>query len=168
MSTRSSRTIFCLFFVLLEASNLQPLLKAKVLVRPKPKSLDSMRAHANHCSTVTKGGRYTSHVLNLLKFDFSGPEHWPGVCQTGERQSPVDLVGPFKRLDGEPLSLDGAYKKNTAWIASWDGHAYVATMANPSETAILDGGSLRDAYIFKSLHVHWGAEHTIKGSRCVT
>lgn len=34
-----------------------------------------------------------------------GPDHWGGLCATGQRQSPVDLVGGFA-LELEPLVFD--------------------------------------------------------------
>ncbi|XP_011343981.1 carbonic anhydrase 2 isoform X2 [Ooceraea biroi] len=92
-----------------------------------------------------------------------GPKNWPGVCTTGHKQSPIDIVTE----DAERTDL-GALK-----FHRYD-FAFSSTLVNTGHSVqiILDGvpihlsgGSLPSVYILEQMHFHWSAEHTVDGQR---
>ncbi|XP_072760436.1 carbonic anhydrase-like [Anoplolepis gracilipes] len=93
----------------------------------------------------------------------NGPENWPGICKTGKKQSPIDIVtedaiktnlGALK-FDGYDLAFPATLKNN--------GHSVGIDMKGvPSH---LSGANLQSVYVLDHLHFHWGSEHTINGLR---
>lgn len=85
---------------------------------------------------------------------------WGGLCDSGSRQSPIDL------------SISGALKGN---FPEFDFHNYDKTLTSPSllnnghtvklskfdVEMTLTGGPLSDKFVVEELHLHWWSEHTI-------
>ncbi|XP_043289086.1 putative carbonic anhydrase 3 isoform X2 [Venturia canescens] len=93
----------------------------------------------------------------------NGPDHWPDVCSTGEKQSPINIMS------------DDAVKTDLGSLkfVRYD-YAYTATLTNTGHSIqitltgvpmFLKGGGLSSTYVFDQMHFHWGAEHTIDGNR---
>ncbi|KYM99035.1 Carbonic anhydrase 2, partial [Cyphomyrmex costatus] len=91
------------------------------------------------------------------------PENWPGICATGKKQSPIDIVTE------DAIRIDlGALKFNR-----YD-FAFPSTMINTGHSVqiLLDGvplhlsgGNLSSLYVLEQMHFHWSAEHTVDGLR---
>ncbi|KAG8230804.1 hypothetical protein J437_LFUL010584, partial [Ladona fulva] len=100
----------------------------------------------------------------------TGPSHWPGACQTGNRQSPIDIVPrhtfpvKFKDMEfykyGQELHSHGATLYNNGHTVVLD----LGTLKNRSTPSIRDGG-LESVYILDHIHFHAPSEHTVNGRR---
>uniref|UniRef100_A0A1L8DFC8 Carbonic anhydrase n=1 Tax=Nyssomyia neivai TaxID=330878 RepID=A0A1L8DFC8_9DIPT len=94
-----------------------------------------------------------------------GPENWGGACDTGQKQSPVDLSfkasvrGEYPEFLFEDYDepIVGAKVLNT-------GHSIQINVGSPPNVA-LSGGGLPSEYVMEQMHFHWGSEHTINGRR---
>ncbi|KAK0161518.1 hypothetical protein PV327_009978 [Microctonus hyperodae] len=100
---------------------------------------------------------------NIVQKSFPGPGTWPDLCQSGKRQSPIDI------LTDHTLKVDlGSLK-----FIRYD-YAYSGTVTNTGHNVqitlsgipvYLTGGGLASMFILEQLHFHWDAEHTIDGVR---
>jgi len=100
-----------------------------------------------------------------------GPASWGGSCQTGERQSPVDLPSGPATTVLPPLFLAHWDAPVAAVSLRNDGHS-VNIAITPRRTTLnptLSGGGLGHMYTLAGAHLHWGAgpgagsEHTMAG-----
>ena len=97
---------------------------------------------------------------------------WPGTCQTGERQSPINIdtsKTDKRRILGESLIVHG-YQKNLAADLKNNGHTISVTIRDPAALKniwVKDGGLSLSKNEFYAAHFHWGltnnqgSEHTI-------
>ncbi|CAG9534043.1 unnamed protein product [Cercopithifilaria johnstoni] len=98
-----------------------------------------------------------------------GPRTWRGICQTGKRQSPVDIrafeieIAPLEPLQFLNYNLNGhihlANNGHTVIGSGFEGWG--------EERPYISGGSLNGTYQLSQFHFHWsqqndtGSEHTI-------
>ncbi|XP_076162243.1 putative carbonic anhydrase 3 [Ptiloglossa arizonensis] len=90
-----------------------------------------------------------------------GPKHWPGLCITGNKQSPINIVTE------DTIKTDlGALK-----FIRYD-FAFSGTIINNGHSVQiqldgvpihLEGGNLPSTYVLEQIHFHWPAEHTMDG-----
>ncbi|XP_046388404.1 putative carbonic anhydrase 3 [Ischnura elegans] len=103
--------------------------------------------------------------------DSHGPPHWSGECQSGKRQSPIDIVVRHTT----PVRFDGFHFRHFNHLLSGNnnvtvlnnGHTIVlglGKMSPKSVPAIKEGG-LEATYVLDHIHFHAGAEHLINGKR---
>ncbi|XP_076647570.1 carbonic anhydrase 2 [Halictus rubicundus] len=91
------------------------------------------------------------------------PPHWPGLCATGKRQSPINIVRENTvKKDLEPLEFI-KYEHAATGIIANNGHSVVVRFTE--DTFLLGGGDLPVTYILDHIHFHWPAEHTVDGVR---
>uniref|UniRef100_A0A1Q3FHQ9 Carbonic anhydrase n=2 Tax=Culex tarsalis TaxID=7177 RepID=A0A1Q3FHQ9_CULTA len=92
------------------------------------------------------------------------PEHWGGQCDTGRRQSPIDLTHRAAvRGDFSPFLFSNYMNPiRNAQLAN-TGHSVQIDNNDPSVT--LYGGGLPGKYVLDQMHFHWGSEHTVNGVR---
>lgn len=114
--------------------------------------------------TLLSTGLQTSKAAEWSYSGENGPNKWPGLCQTGKKQSPIDIVtedairkdlGALKFIRYD-FAFDGTLTNN--------GHSveiHLEGMPMPT----LTGGNLSSVYVFEQMHFHWGAEHTVDGVR---
>lgn len=96
------------------------------------------------------------------QLDYDNQKEWGGVCQTGNKQSPIDIpVAKYSEETGEsfidiPASVSVANHHNLNTIKYY--------MANDSLTTFI---SWKDRTItLMQVHLHWGgSEHLIAGKR---
>ncbi|XP_031849868.1 carbonic anhydrase 4 isoform X2 [Nomia melanderi] len=92
-----------------------------------------------------------------------GPAQWQGLCATGKKQSPINIV-PEKTEKADLGALkfvryDYAFSGNI----TNNGHSVqIQLIGLPIQ---LEGGSLPYTYILEQIHFHWPAEHTVDGDR---
>lgn len=102
-------------------------------------------------------------------FDYDNQGAWPGVCQTGRRQSPIDLTSPtsYKRILVDAVGLMKPvfrpHIENTARTVEYlfpDDNIQIKTMDFSNIWPRIK------TYRVSNLHFHWGeSEHAIDGQR---
>ncbi|KAJ2947241.1 hypothetical protein O0L34_g16952 [Tuta absoluta] len=92
---------------------------------------------------------------------------WPGMCTTGNRQSPINILTSDATEDNHGAHIRGPLV--------YHGYEHVKVQAqNNGHTAVwhnldfplgptLSGGPLRGNYTFMQFHLHWLSEHAIDG-----
>ena len=120
-------------------------------------------------------------LVGLADWSHESPETWPGVCQTGTAQSPIDIseanlvqVDNFEPLTfhGFDLTPDTAVLKNDGhsvgmdFIEGVDYHFPYFGLRVGQTIPTLSGGGLPGRFQFAGLHFHWGSEsdETVTGS----
>lgn len=96
-----------------------------------------------------------------------GPSHWPGVCQTGEKQSPIDIKGATQDKALGPFTLTNYDTKNndSNFTVFNDGHGF--KVAFPAKFYNVTAGGLPGTFTTAQFHIHWGkvdgrgSEHTV-------
>ncbi|XP_029733906.2 carbonic anhydrase 1-like [Aedes albopictus] len=92
------------------------------------------------------------------------PEHWGGQCETGRRQSPIDLTYQAAvKGDFSPFLFSNYMNPIRNAQLTNTGHSVQIDNSDPSVT--LYGGGLPGKFILDQMHFHWGSEHTIAGVR---
>lgn len=93
-----------------------------------------------------------------------GPSKWKGVCQTGKKQTPIDI----KSLDtiwkeglGTPTLTNYNEMPNVNFTATNNGHTL--TISFPEDVYNVSGIGLTGTYTTVQFHLHWGSTNR-KGS----
>nr|CAD7588794.1 unnamed protein product [Timema genevievae] len=102
--------------------------------------------------------------LSHASVDIEGPDQWTGLCNTGLKQSPVDLdKGVATRSYFHDLELFN-YDKLTFINITNNGHTVRLDVEQPC-TMSLAAGDLPGVYHLEQIHFHWPSEHTIQGNK---
>ena len=105
---------------------------------------------------------FCAHLLTLPDF-LTGPKNWGGVCQTGKKQTPIDIKSAdttwknFTALDLENYDS----MPNVNFTASNNGHTF--GMGFPEDIYYVRGANLTGNYTTVQIHLHWGSTN-MKGS----
>ncbi|VDK88549.1 unnamed protein product [Onchocerca ochengi] len=113
-------------------------------------------------------------VLHVAAYEFgydrkNGPHTWPGVCQTGKRQSPVDIKAfEIEIAPLEPLTFANYEHIGDITLAN-NGHTVIGSGFERwgHKRPYISGGGLNGTYHLVQFHFHWsqrndtGSEHTI-------
>ncbi|CAH1389172.1 unnamed protein product [Nezara viridula] len=94
-------------------------------------------------------------------------DDWEGVCQTGIRQSPINILSRWTipRFAGLPLRLSN-YDQEVPVTVTVDQHHFTIRIdPDPSVRIAISGGGLRGNYVLQSAHFHYGSEHLIDTKR---
>ncbi|KAK9298115.1 hypothetical protein QLX08_008438 [Tetragonisca angustula] len=93
----------------------------------------------------------------------NGPEHWPGLCMNGEKQSPINIATEDTvKIDLGELKFiryDFAFQSKI----TNNGHSVQVQLC--CVPIHLEGANLPSTYILEQIHFHWPAEHTIDNNR---
>jgi len=101
----------------------------------------------------------------------TGPDHWPGVCKNGTRQSPIDIKSSEAVYDnalGEFVLHNYDEKLPLNFTVKNNGHGMVVSLAGGNYT--VSGGGLVGSYKTVQFHLHWGpnndegSEHVVNGT----
>lgn len=93
----------------------------------------------------------------------TGPEHWGAMsdewetCDTGVKQSPIELTGAREANDEERLDIDFHYQESALRLVN-NGHTVKAVYDSGSSLTI-DG----KVYTLQQFHMHAQSEHTFEG-----
>ncbi|XP_076287660.1 carbonic anhydrase 2 [Lasioglossum baleicum] len=89
------------------------------------------------------------------------PEHWPGLCTNGKKQSPIDIVRENTvKKDLRPLEFL-KYEHAATGVVANNGHTVEIRFSE--DTFLLEGGELPATYVLDHIHFHWPSEHTVNG-----
>ncbi|XP_050463861.1 carbonic anhydrase 2-like isoform X1 [Cataglyphis hispanica] len=92
-----------------------------------------------------------------------GPKSWPGMCRTGKKQSPIDIVTEDAiRIDLGALKFD---RYDFAFSGTLTNNGHTIQVKLHGIPIHVSGGSLPSVYTLEQMHFHWSAEHTVDGSR---
>lgn len=93
-----------------------------------------------------------------------GPDKWPGLCQTGKYQSPIDIV--LKNAVKKDLGDLKYIRYNASYSGKVinNGHTIQIQLSN-AQPIQLEGEYLSSKYSLEQLHFHWDAEHTLDSFR---
>ncbi|CAL1682746.1 unnamed protein product [Lasius platythorax] len=93
----------------------------------------------------------------------NGPESWPGICTTGKKQSPIDIVTKDAiELNSIPLNFS---QYNLAFPATLDNNGHSVGIKLHGAPIHLRGAYVPSGFVLEQMHFHWGAEHTVDGLR---
>ncbi|XP_076285538.1 carbonic anhydrase 2-like [Lasioglossum baleicum] len=93
--------------------------------------------------------------------NYADPEHWPGLCTNGKKQSPIDIVRENTvKKDLRPLEFLKYGHAATGVVAN-NGHTVEIRFSE--DTFLLEGGELPATYVLDHIHFHWPSEHTVNG-----
>jgi len=105
-----------------------------------------------------------------LQDEEHGPHHWTGVCNKGERQSPINFpaTGLEKGILPE-LQFENYHTAPDSMTLLNNGHAAKIsfTPASGGDPPLVLGGGLQTTYRLAQIHFHWGSvddkgsEHTV-------
>lgn len=92
------------------------------------------------------------------------PLHWGGSCDTGRRQSPIDLNMKAAVKGAYPLFVFDNYDQPMR-NASLVNNGHTIQVSAGEVSASVYGGGLSNKYILEQFHFHWSSEHTIADQR---
>ncbi|KAK2586534.1 hypothetical protein KPH14_011426 [Odynerus spinipes] len=90
----------------------------------------------------------------------NGPDKWPGLCQTGKKQSPINIISEsaIKKDLGDLKFIRYDYAFLGKVINN--GHTIQVQLSNTLPIQ-LESQYLSSKYNLEQFHFHWGSEHTI-------
>jgi carbonic anhydrase len=121
-------------------------------------------------------------IIFFFLLFFTEDENWGGDCDTGDKQSPVDLAFDASVRGHFPAFMFENYDEpiDKATVTN-NGHSSelrieferpLLSFVFPSLSVqinvgrhILFGGGLPGTFLLDQMHFHWGSEHTINGRR---
>ncbi|XP_028520342.1 carbonic anhydrase 6-like isoform X3 [Apis cerana] len=92
-----------------------------------------------------------------------GPTYWPGLCVTGKKQSPINIVTE------DTINTDIGELKFIRYDFAFEckitnnGHSVQLQLSGVP--VHLEGANLESTYILEQIHFHWPAEHTVDNNR---
>ncbi|KAL3096636.1 hypothetical protein niasHS_006002 [Heterodera schachtii] len=119
-------------------------------------------------------GRAPREVIHLPSeeesFSYEELERWGGQCQTGQRQSPIDIRKEWFDENKTPPIRFVNYEKQHSVKMHNNGHTVEVDGFDtwPERPFITDGGLGSSRYLLTQFHFHWsqngdGSEHTVNG-----
>ncbi|CAG4946248.1 unnamed protein product [Colias eurytheme] len=94
---------------------------------------------------------------------------WPGQCNEGKRQSPINIMTRSALVDRMglhirgPLAFRGYGSANVSALNN--GHTLKWMLVEDEPAPLVSGGPLRGNYSFLQFHLHWLSEHAIDGMK---
>ena len=96
----------------------------------------------------------------------TGPDHWQGVCQRGNRQSPIDLQEEIFDSGLEPVDFRNYHLTLQTVNITNNGHTVKLQIPDTiSADIVLEA----DTFQLAQIHFHWGddslygSEHVLRG-----
>lgn len=108
-------------------------------------------------------GSAPTHLLSRI-FLVTGPSKWGGDCQTGKKQTPIDIESiktTWKKDLGTPTLTNYNEMPNVNFTATNNGHTL--TISFPEDVYNVSGIGLTGVYTTVQFHLHWGSTN-MKGS----
>ncbi|XP_022113379.2 putative carbonic anhydrase 5 [Pieris rapae] len=108
-------------------------------------------------------------TIHGAEWSYDYETQWPGQCNEGKMQSPINIMSRSALVDRHglhirgPLVFRGYNKVNVT--AYNDGHTLKWTLVDDAPVPMVYGGPLRGNYSFMQFHLHWLSEHAIDGMK---
>ena len=108
-------------------------------------------------------GFVPSRLLSRI-FLVTGPSKWKGICQTGQKQTPIDINSTAATYDKDlgTLTLKN-YDATPSVTFSGSNNGHTLTISFPEDVYNVSGGGLTGVYTTVQFHLHWGSTN-MKGS----
>ncbi|CAK1543781.1 unnamed protein product [Leptosia nina] len=94
---------------------------------------------------------------------------WPGQCNEGKLQSPINIMSRSALVDRHALHIRGPLVfrgYNRVNVTAYnDGHTLKWSVVENEPAPMVYGGPLRGNYTFMQFHLHWLSEHAIDGMK---
>ena len=105
------------------------------------------------------------NVVNLkasfLILVLSGPENWVGICETGRKQSPIDILTKTTEYDS---SLGSFTLTNYTYASPQNftsfNNKHTLKVSLPPDYYKVSGGNLPGTFTTVQFHLHWGSNNT--------
>ncbi|XP_018325518.1 carbonic anhydrase 2-like [Agrilus planipennis] len=98
-------------------------------------------------------------------WSYDDQNDWPELCNSGTRQSPIDIRTPsIEQSHFSPFIFSGYSERFFADVTN-TGHTVRINLRNDSKVPTVEEGGLPGTYALDSVHFHWNSEHTINGRR---
>ena len=113
----------------------------------------------------------TKYKWSPIPFSNPGPNHWPGVCGSGSKQSPINIDTSKTKYD-EGLSAQwnlNNYDNNPGGNFTGSNNGHTLKVSFDANYYKVSGGGLTGTYTTVQFHLHWGSmstsgsEHTLDG-----
>ncbi|XP_029035129.2 carbonic anhydrase 1 isoform X2 [Osmia bicornis bicornis] len=115
--------------------------------------------------TFFYSGLYTATGADWTYSGEHGPEHWPGLCTIGKKQSPINVVTEDAvKTDLGKLKF---IRYSFAFSVEVTNNGHSVKIQLDGAPIHLEGANLPNSYILEQMHFHWPAEHTIDENRDV-
>ncbi|XP_067033365.1 carbonic anhydrase-like [Acropora muricata] len=90
-----------------------------------------------------------------------GPENWGGTCETGKKQSPIDILTKTTEYDSSlgNFTLTN-YKQASPQNFTSFNTKYSLKVSLPSDYYKVSGGNLPGTFTTVQFHLHWGSDDT--------
>ncbi|XP_045515748.1 putative carbonic anhydrase 5 [Pieris brassicae] len=108
-------------------------------------------------------------TIHGAEWSYDYETQWPGQCNEGTMQSPINIMSRSALVDRHglhirgPLVFRGYNKVNVT--AYNDGHTLKWSLVDDAPVPMVYGGPLRGNYSFMQFHLHWLSEHAIDGMK---
>ncbi|KAI5635148.1 eukaryotic-type carbonic anhydrase domain-containing protein [Phthorimaea operculella] len=100
-------------------------------------------------------------------WEYGRESEWPGMCNKGSRQSPINILTSDAIEDYHGAHIRGPLQyhgyESVKVEAQNNGHTAVWNNLDFPLGPTLSGGPLRGNYTFMQFHLHWLSEHAIDG-----
>ncbi|XP_052758155.1 carbonic anhydrase 2-like [Galleria mellonella] len=108
-------------------------------------------------------------LSHQMEWSYDYETQWPGVCNSGFQQSPINIMTRDAVLDIHGSHIRGPLVfrgyGNVAVSAINNGHTLKWNVVENSTAPVLSGGPLRGNYTLLQFHLHWLSEHAIDGMK---
>jgi len=90
-----------------------------------------------------------------------GPENWSGICKSGKKQSPIDILAKKTEYDYSLGSFTLTnYKHASPQNFTSFNNKHTLKVSFPSDYYKVSGGNLPGTFTTVQLHLHWGSDNT--------
>ena len=98
---------------------------------------------------------------SFLILVLSGPKNWGGICETGRKQSPIDIMTETTEYD---RSLGGftllKYETTHSQNFTSFNNKHTLKVSLPPDYYKVSGGNLPGTFTTVQFHLHWGSDNT--------
>ncbi|CAH1155143.1 unnamed protein product [Phaedon cochleariae] len=109
---------------------------------------------------------FLNKIVSAQNWSYSRPDEWPGECQRGNRQSPININ--FKNTIMEMMRPIEYVNYDRDFVAVIENEGYTLALKFDNECCdkpSIRGSVIQSDYTLHNIHFHWAAEHTINNRR---
>ena len=98
---------------------------------------------------------------SFLILVLSGPENWGGICASGKKQSPIDIMTNTTEYDsslGNFILTNYTHASPQNFTSFNNKHTLKVSL--PPDYYKVSGGNLPGTFTTVQFHLHWGSDNT--------